>query len=83
MDRGDTSQWSSPWVSIAWEASHLIYLVHLIESTLVGRAEAPGHRSVSCKVIERLESYKFRETQWMFELNVSFEIIPAFEVCLV
>lgn len=56
---------------------------YMIASTLVGRAEAPGHCSVSCKVIERLESYKFRETQWMFELNASFEIIPAFEVCLV
>lgn len=56
---------------------------YMIASTLVGRAEAPGHCSVSCKGTEKLESYKFRETQWMVELNVSFEITPAFEVCLV
>ena len=55
----------------------------MIASTLVGRAEAPGHCCISCKGIERLGNYKFRETQWMFELHVSFEIIPAFEVCLV
>lgn len=55
----------------------------MIASTLVGRAEAPGHCFVSCKGIEKLESYKFRETQWMFELHVSFEIIPVFGVCLV